>query len=402
LRTLIADGDTLVRHTLARQFALLDLGAAETCNDAGEAMAKVRGDPRHFDVLLWDLNMPGVDGLELVRRLTELRYTGHLLLVSGASRWRLDAAIHLARCHGLRVLGGLRKPVSPQQLRTLYARVRPTQRCGGSARSHDDADRLRAAIAAGEFCNHYQPKVMFDSGRVIGVEALARWQHPDDGLVPPDEFIPLAEAEDLIDPLTRTLLQRQLRDLHDWRTDGIDLSLAFNASVENFIAPDLPEFIATAAAAMHLEHARLVVELTESRLSNDLGSMLDTLGRLRLGHVELAIDNFGAGDATIESLRDIPIDELKIDRSFVHGAWRDPTLRAVVESSLRLARKLGIRTVAEGVEDRQDWDLLRALGCDVAQGFFISEPLPAQALPAWLGDWAWGARELVRPTHALA
>lgn len=404
LRTLLVDSDTVTLHALARQFALLELGAAETCADAGEAIAMVRTQPRRFDVLLCDLNMPGVDGLELVRQLTELRYAGYLLLASGATQWRLDTAINLARSHGLRVLGGLRKPVSSLRLRALYARVDPIRMRlpSGAGWPAYDADRLRAAIAAGEFCNHYQPKVMFDSGRVLGVEALARWRHPDDGLVAPDDFIPLAEAEHVIGPLARTLLRQQMHDLHDWRAGGIDLSLAFNASMETLLALDFPEVIAATTTAMRVKHPRLVLELTESRLYSDFSSILDVLDRLRLGHVELAIDNFGTGDTTLARLREIRLDELKIDRSCVHGAWRDPTRRAVVESSLRLARELGIRTVAEGVEDRLDWDLLRALGCDVAQGFFISEPLPPETLPAWLGGWAARAGELVRPARALA
>lgn len=249
------------------------------------------------------------------------------------------------------------------------------------------ADRVRAAIANGELINYYQPKVAVGSGAVVGVETLVRWRHPVDGLVFPDQFIGVAEAHGLIDDLTRVVLAAALAQARAWHDAGLALRVAVNLSMDNLVALGFADFVAAQAAGAGVAPAEIVLEVTESQLMADLRAPLEILTRLRLKRFRLSIDDFGTGHSSLTQLRDLPFDELKIDRGFVHRAHADPTLRAIFESNLSLARQLNIEVVAEGVEDQADWDFLRQAGCDLAQGYFIARPMPATDLPGWIETW---------------
>jgi EAL domain-containing protein (putative c-di-GMP-specific phosphodiesterase class I) len=235
--------------------------------------------------------------------------------------------------------------------------------------------------------NYYQPKVAVADGRVVGVETLVRWRHPVDGLVMPDQFIGVAEAHGLIDALTRVVLTEALAQTRVWRDAGRDLRVAVNLSMDNLKTLDFADFIGDQAAMQGVSPSHVVLEVTESRLMGDLRTPLDILTRLRLKRFRLSIDDFGTGHSSLSQLRDLPFHELKIDRSFVHRAWGNDTLSAIFNASLQLAHQLGMEVVAEGVEDRDDWNFLRRSGCDLAQGYFIGRPMPAAELPAWIDSW---------------
>jgi EAL domain-containing protein (putative c-di-GMP-specific phosphodiesterase class I) len=184
-----------------------------------------------------------------------------------------------------------------------------------------------------------------------------------------------------------------LRQARLWQDAGLHLHVAVNVSMNNLGSLEFPDFVARAALNAGVQPASVVLEVTESRLMKNPLEALDILTRLRLKRIGLSIDDFGTGHSSLAQLRDIPFDELKIDRSFVHGAWRDSSLRAIFDASLGMAKQLGMKTVAEGVEDRDDWDFLRATGCDMAQGYFIARPMPADDLPAWIQAWEMRVRE---------
>lgn len=400
-RTLIAGVDASIQHKLAREFAVCDLGAAETCADLCAAPELVQQDPQRFDVVLLRLQPSATANRGVLRRLAALHYPGQILLAGDGEPRRLQAAEAAARAQGLRILGSVSSPEALSRLRALYARIESARLRHTAPQSPAyAASRLRQAIDSGEFCSHYQPKVMFDSGHVIGVEALARWQHPEDGLLPPDAFLSLAEAERLTTPLAQTLLHEHLRDLRAWHDTGLDLSLSFNTEGTDLAAPNLADALAGNSAAERDPRLRLICEVSEARLGTAARSVRAAAKRLLGQHVGLAIDNFGGGDVTAARLRRLPIEELKIDRAFVHGAAHDPSLRAIVETGLQVARDLGVRSVAEGVEDRADWELMRALGCDAAQGYFVAPPLPAAEVPGWIAHWHERQRESARPPRA--
>jgi EAL domain-containing protein (putative c-di-GMP-specific phosphodiesterase class I) len=248
---------------------------------------------------------------------------------------------------------------------------------------------VRIAIANGELVNHFQPQVCLATGKVIGVESLVRWRHPTDGMVYPDQFIGIAEENGLIDDLTRVVVTGAFAQARYWQDQGLTLRMAVNVSMDNLASLDFPDFVAGQAATSGLSSRNVVLEVTESRLPQDLRAPLEILTRLRLKRFGLSIDDFGTGHSSMKQLRDMPFDELKIDGSFVHGAASHGlgTELAIYDASLGLAKQLDMQTVAEGIEDRTDWDMVRRSGCHLAQGYFIARPMPAADLPEWMASW---------------
>ncbi|APR04285.1 EAL domain-containing protein [Thauera chlorobenzoica] len=395
LQILLVDDEAFALDLLTRQLAALGFNRVTTTGGAAQALARLADRSVRFDIVFSDLQMPGMDGVEFVRALAQAGFTGELVLVSGENERILQTANQLARAHGLRVLGSLSKPVAPENLRTLLAKhaeasvPRPQ-----GVRKLYPPDELQRAIAAGELLCHCQPKVSLATGVLTGVEILVRWQHPEDGLVFPDRFIGVAEEHGLIDALTRAVLLAALRQARIWRDAGLDCPVAINLSMDNLGYPEFADFVVDALAQAGVAPDSLVLEVTESRLMKDARTVLDVLARLRLKRIELSIDDFGTGHSSLAQLRDLPFNELKLDRGFVHGAGRDPNLAAILASSLDMARRLGMRTVAEGIEDRDDWNFLRESGCDAAQGYFIARPMPLTALAGWLPQWEERRREL--------
>ena len=387
MRTLLIDDDPFALKLLARQLAQLGRVAVTLCEHAKEAIDLLQQSADSVGLVFCDLQMPDIDGVEFVRYLARIGYRGDLVLVSGEDVRILQTVERLAQAHGIRLLGALSKPVSPEQLKQVLARNESRRAACRAERTLYQADEIRRALAGTELVNHYQPKVELKTGLLVGVEALVRWQHPQAGLVYPDQFISTAEDNGLIDELTGVVLDMALRQLAQWRGIGIDLKMAVNVSMENLAALDFPDSVARLAADAGIALSGLTLEVTETRLMRDVRASLDIVTRLRLKRIGLSIDDFGTGHSSLAQLRDIPFDELKLDRSFVHGSARDPALRAIVEGTLAMARQLGMKSVAEGVEDSADWDFLRALGCEVAQGYFVSAPMPGGDLPAWLKGW---------------
>lgn len=388
MNTLLIDDEPFALKLLTRQLANLGFAEVISCEHAQDALAALESGVTAIGLVFCDLQIPQMDGVEFVRHLARIGYAGGLVLVSGEDERILQAAEKLAKAHALNVLGALHKPVSPEQLRPMLdgkpRRIASTLR---AARKTYEPDELRRAIARGELVNYYQPKVALATGAVAGVETLVRWRHPQDGLVFPDQFIAMAEENGVIDELTRAVLTGALRQARLWQDAGLSLHVAVNVSMDNLAALEFSDFVVREVGKAGVPLTSLVLEVTESRLMKDSLVPLDVLARLRLKRIGLSIDDFGTGHSSLAQLRDIPFDELKVDRGFVHGACRDASLRAIFEASLGMARRLGMKTVAEGVEDQADWDFLRAAGCDLAQGYFIAKPMPGADLAGWMANW---------------
>jgi EAL domain-containing protein (putative c-di-GMP-specific phosphodiesterase class I) len=335
-----------------------------------------------------DINMPEMDGLEFVRHLVERKYCGSIILVSGEDERMQQAAEKLARTHKIAVLGHLHKPASPQGLAELIGKwTAPSLNVPRVKNRIYGADELRAAITNGELVNYYQPKVLTATGRVMGVETLVRWRHPRDGIVFPDQFINVAEAHGLIDDLTRVVLTAAIAQAWIWQQSGLLLQVSVNLSMDNLASLDFADFVVGLAEKSGVLPQMMMLEVTETRLMEDLRTPLEILTRLRLKRFQLSIDDFGTGHSSLAQLRDLPFDELKIDQSFVHGACDNAKLWAMFDSCLSLAKQLSLEVVAEGVEDQADWDFVRNRGCDIAQGYFISKPMPGAELPEWIKTW---------------
>jgi diguanylate cyclase (GGDEF)-like protein len=243
---------------------------------------------------------------------------------------------------------------------------------------------LRRAIDANELTVYYQPKADLRTGEVRGAEALVRWEHPDRGLLGPDEFIPLAQHTGLIRPLTLSVIDTAMKQIRAWQNQGLNLSVAINLATRNLLDAGLPEDVQELLDKWQLEAASVEFEITESTIMADPFRALAVLKRLHEMGTKLSIDDFGTGYSSLAYLKRLPVDAVKIDKSFVMNMDTDENDAAIVRSTIDLARNLGLAIVAEGVETEAIWQTLASLGCDTAQGHYLSHPLPAAELFAWL------------------
>ena len=245
---------------------------------------------------------------------------------------------------------------------------------------------IRHALASDEIVVHYQPIVDLDDLSVTGAEGLVRWQHPEHGLIPPGAFVQTVEQTGLIGPLTRHVLERSIAECASWRRDGRDLSVAVNLSVRNLLDRDLPKQIERLLNTYGLPADALQLEITESMIMSDPDRAVATVMRLSALGVHMSVDDFGTGYSSLANLRRLPIDELKIDRSFVSPMLQDESDLIIVRSTINLGHDLGLRIIAEGVEDGATLQQLALLGCDLAQGYHLSRPMPAADFNRWLRD----------------
>jgi diguanylate cyclase (GGDEF)-like protein len=248
------------------------------------------------------------------------------------------------------------------------------------------ATDLREGLDRGQLFLHYQPQIDTESGSVIGFEALVRWQHPRLGVLMPDSFLPIVENTGLIGPLTMEVLDMALGAVALWRKAGHDISVAVNLSVRHLTDLSLPQLIQDCLAKHAVPPGALVLEVTETLIMTDPGRAMGVLALLKDCGIGLAIDDFGTGYSSLAYLRRLHVNELKIDKSFVLQLATSEDDAVIVRSTIELGHNLGLRLVAEGVEDQATLDLLGSWGCDVAQGYFISRPMPGLDVLAWLAD----------------
>jgi EAL domain-containing protein (putative c-di-GMP-specific phosphodiesterase class I)/FixJ family two-component response regulator len=394
LSAMVIDDEAFMRKLIAFQLRALGCKAV-LCHESGKDALDALSEPDHdIQLVVCDLQMPIMDGIEVVRRLGAMAYKGSLILVSGEDQRTLNMAERLAKEHGLHVLGVLNKPVQPNQLTLLMntlinesAVSAPTQ---PKPRGKMSASELARGIGHGQLINHYQPKVCMGTGEVIGMEALVRWQHPEHGLVYPDAFISTAEEHGLIDLLTQAVIggpHGALRHLKQWLDAGLNMHVAVNVSMDNLTSLSFPDFITQAASEANVSLSHLVLEITESRLNSDVRSVRDVLTRMRLKRVRLSIDDFGTGYSSLAQLHELPFDELKIDKQFVHQAHQDKALNSLLEASVNMALDLQMKTTGEGVETEEDWMHLQSKGCDLAQGYWIAKPMAPECVLPWISSW---------------
>ena len=339
------------------------------------------------DVIVLDLQMGQSDGVELLRYLADQRAEEAIVLMSGVDQRIIDTAARLGRSLGLNVVNVLNKPIDINVLRTeLGPLAEGTITLGPGGPLHEKD--LERAILENQITVHYQPKIALKSGRVTGVEALVRWRQGSDELIPPDRFIPLAEKTGLIDALTQRVLETSLADARTWSEKWPELTLAVNLSPSLLTNLELPDRIASILRSYDLDPGRLILEVTESGAMESPDQTMEILARLRLKGVQLSIDDFGAGHSSLLQLYRLPYGELKIERSFVIDALDSQEAATIIHATIELGHRLGLKVVAEGVEDKLTAEWLAQLQCDVGQGHFFSAPLPSVELMAWMDEWA--------------
>jgi len=376
---------------LQRQFAVdkcMQWGA-HSVMEAGngqEALRLLCAQTSAPDVILCDLEMPGMDGVVLMQELSRRGIPAHLVIVSSRETSLLSTVEAMAEAAGNPVLGVLQKPISSDSLKEVLEKLKSFEKKPAPAEATLECTEaeIREALKERHFINYYQPKIEIKTGLVKGVECLVRWQHPKKGLIMPGVFIAQAERCGLIDAITEQVFACALVDGRRWRDHGLDFTLAVNLSARSLADQTLADKLLSNVKAHGLSASDFILEITETAATEDISNALGTLVRLRLCGFGLSLDDYGTGQSSMQRIKTMPFTELKIDRSFVHRASKIKTARVILEHAIAIAKELNLQTVAEGVETKEDLDLLETLECDVAQGYFFSRPLSPVAFNQWI------------------
>ncbi len=339
-------------------------------------------------LILLDLIMPGMDGIEVLRLLGERKCKARIVLMSGLGKNVLQTAEKLAQSLGLTIVGHLQKPIRLAELEAAL-NAHSAQKMPVAAEREQRVlfpdDHLRRAIENNQFLLHYQPQIDIKNGSVMGVEALVRWQHPEYGMIGPDDFIARSEKLGLIDELCWTMAERAMAEVSQFTDkDGQAPRLSLNVSVHSLRDLKFPDTFISLIRRHGLHAENVALEITESGLINELSRMLDVLTRLRMKGIQLSIDDFGTGYSMMRQLQNVPATELKIDKLFVMNMDLNNSDRVMVQKTIEIGHDVGMMVVAEGVETPRQLAYLRLKGCDFAQGYLFSRPLPAREMVTWL------------------
>jgi len=389
LHFLIAEDDEFQRRWL--QVMLAKLGAQHIVEaENGEiALEILQAKDSRIDISFIDLNMPRMDGVELVRHLANGDCRTSIVLTSALGSALLFSVETMSKAYGIDLLGTFEKPATPEVLQGLIQRYQPPEvRRAKKALPVFTLQEIRDGIRAGQFEPFFQPKVELATGKVKAVEAFVRWRHPQHGIVTPPAFIPVLEASGHMEDLTWLVVERAVAACRIWHDQGLMLSVSINLSATSLAEPGLAEKILAHIGQHGITPQYLTIEITELMAMTDVPVCLENLARLRMKGFGLSIDDYGTAHSNVQQLLRIPFLDLKIDRSFVAGASQNQQMHIALSSCLELARKLHRNSVAVGVETREDWDLLRDLGCTYAQGFYIAKPMERDAVPGWIEEWS--------------
>jgi EAL domain-containing protein (putative c-di-GMP-specific phosphodiesterase class I) len=383
-RVLVIDDDNTVCEVvsaLARTMGLV----CDTTKDATSFLDRVTPET---SLILLDLMMPEMDGIEVLRLLGERQCKARILLISGMDKRVLETAEKLAQSLGLSVVGHLQKPFPLNELRDILSSVAvlevPPALDEAPPVSITD-EQLRRAIANREFVNYYQPQIDLETGQVIGVEALARWRSPDQGTVLPENFISRLENLGLIDELCWNAAELALSEGRSFvGRNGVLPRVSINVSMHSLRRLEFPDAMLSMAKKYNFPTEAIAIEITESRLMSEISHTLDVLTRLRMKNFQLSIDDFGTGYAMMRQLQNVPATELKIDKSIIQTMHHNDSDRVMAEKIIEMGHELKMSVIAEGVVAEEQCDLLRAKGCDAAQGYLFSKPLPVAELVQWI------------------
>ncbi|WP_293932693.1 EAL domain-containing protein [Iodobacter sp.] len=381
--------DSQIHRFVAVEY-LKEVGFAQVYEAAdGKEALDILQTLEQVDFILTDLSMPGMDGIELLGCLAKASKQYFISVMSAVPRDVLDAVQGIADASSLELLAVMPKPLTLESICKLLEKSDPDLHASSTAWPlfNFSADDVAIAIEARELHLYFQPKVTIVDKKLIGFEALARWLHPIHGVLPPIAFIHHVEHGELALRFFYDLLSAScdmLKTLHTV-ADGIHCSI--NLPVPLLDRAELVDAMQAIVEAKGVDSRFIIVEVTETTLMSNLATFLGALARLRIKGFGVAMDDYGTGYSSMKQLSRCPFTEIKIDKEFVHGAVHSQKKLAILTSAISMSQRLNLKVVAEGVETEEDWNQLSALGCDIAQGYFISRPIPEEKVLAWIASW---------------
>lgn len=379
LNFLVVEDDDFQRRMLVSM--LRSLGVVSIC-DAGngkqalEVLHETNG--KTVDIAICDMNMPEMDGMELLRHLGQEKAATSIIILSTLDRALLASVAKMSLAYGIKLLGVIEKPIAVAQLELLisqYERAESKPQQTVALAPDFSLEEILHGLRAKQFEPFFQPKVELKTGRLMVTEALARWIHPEHGVMAPYAFINLLEQSRKLDELTFLMLEKAVAASRLFHDKGYAISISVNLSLTSLTDTTLANRITQVVRNAGVDPNQIVLEVTESAAMTEVAPALENLARLRMHGFGLSIDDYGTGFASMQQLTRIAFTELKIDQSFVKDIATNPALGIIVESSIDMARKLRVKSVAEGVESQEDWNTLKSMGCDTAQGYFIAKPM---------------------------
>ncbi len=388
LRALIIDDQREVR--VAVRDALFESGVTDVVEASSglAALALVKSAERPFDVILCDLQMPDRDGIEVLRDLSALGVRAAVIIMSVEDYRVIEIAGTLASLQGLYMLGTVQKPVLPDVLSQMLSGI-------SSPAARDDAaivplspEAFAEAFSTDDLVLHYQPQLDRATRQLLGAEALVRWNHATRGLMYPREFMPEVERSDEVAAaLTRFALAEAIAFAGRMQRRGLPIAVSINLFARDFEQLDLPDRIARLAQDAGVPPDHITLEITETDVVGNMVRMADVALRLHLKGFRLSVDDFGTGESGLAQLKNAPFSELKIDKEFIDGCSDSTLKRSVTYTCVGLAGRLGMETVAEGVQNQRDIHTLEELGCDRFQGFFFARPMSEGDFIVWASEW---------------
>ncbi len=386
LTVLVVDNDEFSAELAEVLLTDLGVGHVSVAHDGLTALRLL--DDEVPGIIFLDLDMDGMNGVEVLRYLSARRYDGAIALMTGSGRQLVASVLRMAEAHNLRIVGTVQKPLHPDKFATVLDQtVRSTTHRVAHNVEPLTPEQIRAGLDQDAIELFVQPKVTVRSREVRGGEVLLRWRDNDGALISPLAVIPVAEECGLIEEITKVVYAKTVHVMSSWRVLGWTPLISVNVSAVDLLNLDFPQWLTATTHAAGVESRSLMLEVTESQMVAQLSSTLDVVSRLYLNGFRFSIDDFGTGYSNLDQLKQLPLSELKIDRSLVVGAMQDKAGRAILASSIQLGHALGVKVVAEGVETLEDWAMLDSMDCDVIQGYFVAKPMPIASFFAWRTTW---------------